>query len=121
MKITDCKIGKKYQIDALGIIGTLMKNENGLGWDIEKNNPYKKDSDGLVRFGTGIDNKGEDLYEDYKEIEELQAQIKQSYSKEEVFTLLTNLINSDFIDFTKEYGIKGWDELTKWFEQFKKK
>jgi hypothetical protein len=70
MKITDCKIGKKYQIDPSGTIGTLIKTENGLGWDIEGNNPYHEDSDGLVRFGTGIDNSDEDTYEDYLEIEE---------------------------------------------------
>jgi len=70
MKITDCKIGKKYQIDDSGTIGTLMKTENGLGWDIEQEHFYKKCSDGLVRFGTGIDNNDEDTYEDYLEIEE---------------------------------------------------
>jgi hypothetical protein len=61
---------KKYQIDPSGTISTLMKTENGLGWDIEGNNPYHEDSDGLVRFGTGIDNSDEDTYEDYLEIEE---------------------------------------------------
>jgi hypothetical protein len=70
MKITDCKIGKKYQINPSGTIGTLMKTENGLGWDIEQEHFYKKCSDGLVRFGTGIDNNDEDTYEDYLEIEE---------------------------------------------------
>ncbi len=48
-------------------------------------------------------------------------QAERMYSEEEVFSLLTDLVNSDFIDFTKEYGIRGWDELNKWFEQNKKK
>jgi hypothetical protein len=77
MKITDCKIGKKYQINPSGTIGTLMKTENGLGWDIEQEHFYKKCSDGLVRFGTGIDNNDEDTYEDYLEIEEYENNPKQ--------------------------------------------
>jgi hypothetical protein len=52
---------------------------------------------------------------------EIKQKQERSYSEEEVFSLLTDLVNSDFIDFTKEYGIRGWDELNKWFEQNKKK
>jgi hypothetical protein len=70
MKITDCKIGKKYQIDPLGTIGILKENENGLGWDTEPNQLYITDPDGLVRFGRNTDNSDEDTYEDYLEIEE---------------------------------------------------
>jgi hypothetical protein len=54
-------------------------------------------------------------------IEGAKWQAERMYTYEEVFTLLTDLVDSDFIDFTKEYGIKGWDELTKWIQNKKKK
>jgi hypothetical protein len=54
-------------------------------------------------------------------IEGAKWQAERMYTYEEVFTLLTDLVDSDFIDFTKEYRIKGWDELTKWIQNKKKK
>jgi hypothetical protein len=60
MKFEELEVGKKYQIDGMGTVGTLQE---GAGFEIEKPHGYFEDKDGLVRFAP---------YDDfeYKEIKE---------------------------------------------------
>lgn len=42
----------------------------------------------------------------------------KQYTTDEVKKLFKYFVKSvDFIDFTREYGVKGWKELDKWLEK----
>ena len=48
----------------------------------------------------------------------LAVSSSKNYTTDEVKKLFKHFVQSaDFIDFTREYGIKGWKELDKWLEQ----
>jgi hypothetical protein len=42
----------------------------------------------------------------------------KNYTTDEVKQLIKHFVKTaDFIDFNREYGITGWEELDKWLEQ----
>lgn len=42
--------------------------------------------------------------------------VKDKFTQQEVVELVTDLVESDFLDFTQKYGIKGWDKLNEWIK-----
>ena len=43
-----------------------------------------------------------------------------TYTQFEMYEMLQNLIKSDFMTFTKEYGLNGWNEFNEWYNKRKK-
>ena len=88
---------------------------------IPKEEPKQETLEDAMRQNGYHDKVSDDLWREGVEFG-TKWQEERMYSEEEVWNLVRDLVeNSDFIDFNKEYGVSGWNELPKWFEQFKKK
>ena len=64
------------------------------------------------------DNKNTELNDTDKKLHISDVISSKNYTTDEVKQLIKHFVKTaDFIDFDREYGITGWEELDKWLEQ----